>query len=113
MTILFKEFRIDVSANNVKCEANNKLYVQKGQKIKLHAIQIAPGIDIAHEDVFIMLYRDQEQLAGEGIYHAIIDDYTHTIEFDADAVEGQTFVTKAWGPNTRTILGVYMYEITS
>jgi len=60
-----------------------------------------------------MLYRDQEQLAGEGIYHAIIDDYTHTIEFDADAVEGQTFVTKAWGPNARTINGVYMYEITS
>ena len=43
MTILFKEFRINVSANNVKCEANNKLYVQKGQKIMLHAIQIAPG----------------------------------------------------------------------
>jgi len=113
MTILFKEFRIDVSANNVKCEANNKLYVQKGQKIILHAIQIAPGASTADEDVFIMLYRDQEQLAGEGIYHAVIDDYTHTIEFDADAVEGQTFVTKAWGPNARTIQGVYMYEITS
>ena len=113
MTILFKEFRINVSANNVKCEANNKLYVQKGQKIILHAIQIAPGTNTSSEDVFITLYRDQEQLAGEGIYHAIIDDYTHTIEFDADAVEGQTFVTKAWGPNARTIHGVYMYEITS
>jgi len=113
MTILFKEFQINVSANNVKCEANNKLHVQKGQTIILHAIQIAPGTNTAAEDVFIMLYRDQEQLAGEGIYHAVIDDYTHTIEFDAGAVEGQTFVAKAWGPNARTIHGVYMYEITS
>jgi len=113
MTILFKAFRIDVSPNNVKCEAYSKLHVQKGQKIILHAIQIAPGASTTDEDVFIMLYRDQEQLAGEGIYHAIIDDYTHTIKFDAVAVEGQTFVTKAWGPHTRTINGVYMYEITS
>ena len=113
MTILFKDFKISVLGNNVKCEANNKLYIQKGQKITLHAIQIAPGTNTAAEDVFIMLYRDQEQLAGEGIYHAVIDDYTHTIEFDAGAVEGQAFVTKAWGPNARTILGVYMYEITS
>ena len=113
MTILFKAFQINVSANNVKCEANNKLHVQKGQTIILHAIQIAPGTSTTVEDVFIMLYRDQEQLAGEGIYHAIIDDYTHTIEFDASAVEGQTFVTKAWGQNARTIHGVYIYEITS
>ena len=113
MTILFKEFWINVSPNNVKCEANNKLYVPIGQKIILHAIQIAPQASTADEDVFIMLYRDQEQLAGEGIYHAIIDDYTHTIEFEAGAVEGQTFVTKAWGPYARTIHGVYMYEITS
>ena len=113
MTILFKAFRIDVSGNNVHCESYSKLHVQKGQKIILHAIQIAPGINTAAEDVFIMLYRDQEQLTGEGIYHAIIDDYTHTIEFDAGAVEGQTFVAKAWGPNARTIYGVYMYEITS
>ena len=113
MTILFKAFRIDVSGNNVHCESYSKLHVQKGQTIILHAIQIAPQTITADEDVFIMLYRDQEQLAGEGIYHAIIDDYTHTIEFDADAIEGQTFVAKAWGPNTKVILGVYMYEITS
>ena len=113
MTILFKAFRIDVVNNNVHCEAYSKLHVQKGQTIILHAIQIAPGLNTADENVFIMLYRDQEQLAGEGIYHAIIDDYTHTIEFDAGAVEGQTFAMKAWGQNARTIHGVYMYEITS
>ena len=113
MTILFKAFRIDVSGNNVHCEAYSKLRAQKGQTIILHAIQIAPQTSTTYEDAFIMLYRDQEQLAGEGIYHAIIDDYTHTIEFDAGAVEGQTFAMKGWGPNSRTIHGVYMYEITS
>jgi len=113
MTILFKAFRIDVLGSNVHCEAYSKLHVQKGQTITLHAIQIAPQTSTGDEDVFIMLYRDQEQLAGEGIYHAIIDDYTHTIEFDAVAVEGQTFVMKGWGPYARTIHGVYMYEITS
>ena len=113
MTILFKAFRIDVIGSNVHCEAHSKLHVQKGQTIILHAIQIAPETSTTDEDVFIMLYRDQEQLAGEGIYHAIIDDYTHSIEFDAGAVEGQTFVTKAWGSHARTIHGVYIYEITS
>ncbi len=111
MTILHKDFYINVSAGNIKCEADNPLQCIKGQKIHLHLLQISPQNTPLEEDVYIMLYRDAEQLEGEGIYQAIIDDTTHIIPVDGTITEGQKFVVKAWSANSRIIRGVFEYEI--
>lgn len=110
MTILYKKFVISVTADNIPRDADTRLEGKENEKIRLLYLGIAPA---STEDVFIQLYKNNEQLTGEGIYHSIVDDYTHRISFDAEIGPGEYFITKAWGSNARTIYGVYAYEIIS
>ncbi|QTW05500.1 hypothetical protein [uncultured archaeal virus] len=107
MTILYKTFSIVLTADNQKHNATSVLTCPKGKKIHFSFLGIAPYIT---ENCHIQVFKDQEQLTGEGIYHAIIDDYTHRLDFDVDLNEGEAITIKGWSMTAYTVEGVYAYE---
>ncbi len=104
---MYQKFTINVPGNNTERYADTNISCSTGEKKKLLFIGIAPS---ANEDVWIKVYKRTDCLTGEGIYHAIIDDYTHRIDFDTMFSEGEHISVSAYGSNPRTIYGVYAYE---
>ncbi len=108
MTILYLPFTISVTNDNIEREATSQLSCEKGQKIRLLSVGIAPATT---QDTYILIYRGLEQLSGKGYYDAIIDENTHSINFGAEIKEGEKFTAKAWSGTAKTIYGVFVYEI--
>lgn len=107
MTVLYFDFMIQIPGNNIKIEAVKKLTCTKG-KIKVMYALISP---LTEEDAFILIARNQEQLCGEGLHHAAIDDLSHRIDLDVTLNAGDSLIAAAYGPNARTIYGAFAYEI--
>jgi len=105
MTIMYQSFLIDVTGDNKECYANQKLVCSSGEKKKLIFVGIAPSTT---ENAEIHIYKRTDRI-GE-IHHAIIDDYTHRIDFDTEISSGEYIVASAHSSTTQTIHGVYAYE---
>jgi len=107
MTIRRVGFTINVTGNNVICEADNSLTPTTGEKVKIIDVRISPSASESTTRIFFFL--DKDDLTDGGIPHDCIDDYTHAIEEDCDVPSGVKFVVKASGSVGTTLNGVIEY----